>query len=134
MGIVGFDHWVITSGNVERTIAFYRSLGCKIVFEQIPGQEQKRPTIRIGECQKINIHPPETEGRPRIDTANNPTIGSADFCLEWKGAPDELQNMLKEIGIPSIIGPTPKQCAQGIGLSTYIRDPDGNLVELTIYQ
>ncbi len=134
MGIVGFDHWVITSGNVERTIEFYRNLGCKIIFEQIPGQEEKRPTIRIGKYQKINIHPPETEGKPRIDTARIPTIGSADFCLQWKGTPNALANLLKEIGITPIIGPTPKQCSQGIGLSTYFRDPDGNLVELTIYQ
>ena len=134
MGIVGFDHWVITSGNVERTIEFYRSLGCKIVFEQIPGMENKRPTIRIGEFQKINIHPPETEGNPRIDTARNPSIGSADFCIEWKGTSDEIQKLLEENNITPIIGPTQKQCAQGIGLSTYIRDPDGNLVELTIYE
>ena len=134
MGIIGFDHWVITSGNVERTLKFYQNLGCKIAFEQIPGQNHKRPTIRIGQFQKINIHPPEAAEKPGIGTAKTPTIGSADFCVEWQGTLNEIETILKENDITPIIGPTLKQCARGIGMSTYIRDPDGNLVELTIYE
>ena len=134
MGIKSIDHWVITAGDVERTLTFYRKLGFEIVYESIPGESEDRPTIRIGASQKINVHPPSAAANPDEGTAEHPSIGGADFCLVWEGTVQEIQDLLARAGITPVMGPGIRMCAGGPANSTYIRDPDGNLVEFTVYE
>jgi catechol 2,3-dioxygenase-like lactoylglutathione lyase family enzyme len=132
VGVKGFDHWVIVSGNLDRTLAFYAGLGFAIAWETRPGRPDM-PTIRINEAQKINVHGPEWPERPGYRGARRPTIGGADFCLEWEGTPDEVLALLKNNGVTLEVGPSIRTCARGPSTSIYFRDPDENLVELTIY-
>ena len=134
MSVKSIDHWVITAGDVDRTLAFYRKLGFEIVYEQIPGRSQGRPTIRINDSQKINVHPPSSAANPSQGTADHPSIGGADFCLVWEGTVQEIQDLLARNEITPIMGPGTRMCARGPANSTYIRDPDGNLVEFTVYE
>ena len=43
---------------------------------------------------------------------------------------DAIARHLKEVGVDFIEGPVPRYGAHGTGLSIYIRDPEGNVVEL----
>ena len=132
MGVKAIDHWVIVSGNLDRTLAFYASLGFTIAWEPRPGRPDMA-TIRINDAQKVNVHGPEAPARPGYLGARRPTAGSADFCLEWEGTVDEVVALLKRNGIVPEAGPGPRTCAHGQSTSVYFRDPDDNLVELTVY-
>jgi catechol 2,3-dioxygenase-like lactoylglutathione lyase family enzyme len=132
MGITGIDHWVIVAGNVERTLDFYRKLGCTIAWETRPNRPDM-PTIRIGAAQKINVHAAAWPERPGYLGARRPSVGGADFCLEWDGTVQDVVDLLARHGIAIESGPGPRTCARGVSSSVYVRDPDDNLVELTVY-
>jgi catechol 2,3-dioxygenase-like lactoylglutathione lyase family enzyme len=132
MGIKGIDHWVIVAGDLDRTLDFYRRLGFTIAWEQRPGREDMA-TIRINDGQKINVHGPAAPARPGYLGAQHPRVGSADFCLEWEGTVPEILALLEKSGVTPEAGPGPRTCARGVSTSVYFRDPDGNLVELTVY-
>jgi catechol 2,3-dioxygenase-like lactoylglutathione lyase family enzyme len=132
MGIKGIDHWVIVAGDLERTLDFYRRLGFTIAWEKRPGREDMA-TIRINDGQKINVHAPSAPTRAGYLGARQPTVGGADLCLEWEGTVDEILALLRRNGLTPEAGPGPRTCARGASTSVYVRDPDGNLVELTVY-
>ena len=87
MGIKGIDHWVIVAGDLRRTLDFYQKLGFAIAWEKRPGRPDMA-TIRISDAQKINVHGPEAPARPGYLGARQPSVGGADFCLEWAGTGD----------------------------------------------
>ena len=132
MGIKAIDHWVIVAGDLQRTLDFYQRLGFAIAWETRPGRPDMA-TIRINEAQKINVHGPDAPARPGYLGARRPTVGAADFCLEWEGTVDEVLALLKRQGIVPKTGPGPRTCARGLATSVYVRDPDDNLVEFTVY-
>jgi len=132
MGIKGFDHWVMLSGNLERTLDFYSRLGFTIKWEDRPGRP-RMATIRLNEAQKINVHGPDSPERPGYHGARDPTVGAADFCLEWEGTVREVLDLLAEAGVTPEVGPATRTCARGPSTSVYFRDPDENLVEFTVY-
>ena len=88
MSVKGIDHWVIVAGNPDRTLDFYSRLGFTIAWEDRPGRP-RMPTIRINDAQKINVHGPEAPARAGYLGARQPSVGGADFCLEWDGTVDE---------------------------------------------
>ena len=132
MGITGIDHWVIVVADVPRTLAFYERLGLPIAWEKRPGRPDM-PTIRIGKAQKINVHARDWPDGPGYLGAGRPSIGGADFCLEWTGTVQEVVDHLKRSGVTPEVGPSTRTCARGPSTSVYFRDPDDNLVELTVY-
>ncbi len=132
MGVVGIDHWVIVVADVERTLAFYGGLGLEVAWEAREGRPAM-PTIRIGSTQKVNVHAADWPERPGYLGARRPGVGGADLCLVWEGTVQEVLDLLARRGIPVEAGPAPRTCARGPATSTYVRDPDGNLVELTVY-
>ena len=78
---------------------------------------------------KISIHTRKGEFQP---AALNPTYGSQDFCLIV-----DLQTIKQELetqGITSLTDIVERHGAHGVMRSLYIRDPDGNLVELSSYR
>ena len=133
MGVASIDHWVMVVGDVERTLDFYRRLGVEIGSEPRPGGRPPMPTIRIGTTQKINVHARDWPARPGYLGARKPSVGGADFCLVWDGTVQEVLDLLARHGIAGEAGPGPRTCARGVSTSVYFRDPDDNLVELTIY-
>jgi catechol 2,3-dioxygenase-like lactoylglutathione lyase family enzyme len=133
MGIKGFDHWVIVAGDLQRTLRFYEGLGFKIAWEKRPNNRPDMATIRINDAQKINVHGPQDPDRPGYLGARRPSVGGADFCLEWDGTVDEILALLAKNGIKPEAGPGPRSCARGTSTSVYFRDPDDNLIELTVY-
>ena len=98
MGVKGIDHWVIVSGNLERTLDFYTRLGFTIAWEHREGRP-RMPTIRINDAQKINVHGSDWPERTGYHGARRPTVGGADFCLEWEGTVQEVLDLLRKCGV-----------------------------------
>jgi len=133
MAIKSIDHWVIVAGDLPRTLEFYRKLGFTIAWEPRPGRPDMA-TIRINDTQKINVHAPDAPAQVGYLGARRPTAGGADFCVEWDGTVDEVLALLKRNNVVLEAGPGPRTCARGTATSVYFRDPDDNLVELTVYE
>jgi catechol 2,3-dioxygenase-like lactoylglutathione lyase family enzyme len=79
---------------------------------------------------KINLQDKQTETPTK---AMVPTIGAGDFCLISKVPLDEFIAHLQKIGVPIDTGPVQRRGALGPIRSVYLRDPDGNLVEVAEY-
>jgi catechol 2,3-dioxygenase-like lactoylglutathione lyase family enzyme len=89
--------------------------------------EGGRVALRFGR-QKINLHRAGAEIAPH---ARRPTPGSGDVCLLVEGPLDAVERELAAAGIAVELGPVERTGAQGPLRSLYLRDPDGNLVELS---
>jgi catechol 2,3-dioxygenase-like lactoylglutathione lyase family enzyme len=90
----------------------------------------------VGEAAEPAGHGDDPHQRRAEDQrlgARRPSIGGADFCVEWDGTVDEILALLTKNGIKPEAGPGPRSCARGTSTSVYFRDPDDNLVELTVY-
>jgi catechol 2,3-dioxygenase-like lactoylglutathione lyase family enzyme len=78
--------------------------------------------------QKINLHQAGAEFEPKARVA---TVGSGDFCLLSEVPVAEIAEHLAAEGVEIIEGPVAKTGAAGPLISIYLRDPDGNLVEVS---
>ena len=130
MIVEALDHFVIYSGDSERTIAFYKNvLGLEIKFED-EWRAGKYPIfqIRLSPTQFINVHAAGKELHPRAQTA---VPGGADFCFRTPLTPDEVVAHLAMHDVAIVEGPVRRSTADGRpSMSVYFRDGDGNLVEL----
>ncbi|WP_417210331.1 VOC family protein [Antarctobacter sp.] len=119
------DHLVLTVTDMDKTCAFYKDiLGCEIVTFGAG-----RKALRFG-GQKFNLHQAGQEFEPKAKT---PRPGSADLCLITVDPIDDVVTKLQEAGIEIEEGPVTRTGATGAILSVYLRDPDGNLLELSNY-
>lgn len=121
------DHLVLTVADLEKTVQFYTSI-LGMSLEEF-GERRERKALRFGN-QKINLHLKGKEFEPKAKT---PLPGSADLCFIAQTSIEEVQSALKEKGIPIEEGPVKRTGATGPILSIYLRDPDGNLLELSNY-
>lgn len=120
------DHLVLTVADIERTCDFYtRVLGMKVVT--FAGG---RTALSFGR-QKINLHLLGREFEPK---ARQPVDGSGDFCLIAATPLDQAIAHLTAEGVAIELGPVAKTGATGPIRSVYFRDPDGNLVEVSVYE
>jgi catechol 2,3-dioxygenase-like lactoylglutathione lyase family enzyme len=119
------DHLVLTVADPDATVAFYeRVLG----MEGVVFGEGRRALAYAG--GKINLHGAGAEFEPR---AQSPTPGSADLCFEVRQDIPEVVEHLRSCGVEVVEGPVGRAGALGPMTSVYLRDPDGNLVELSKY-
>ena len=122
MMVQGLDHLVLTVTDMARTLAFYtQHLGMTAV------PFGKGRTALVFGTQKINLH---LAGAPPIPHARLPTPGSADLCFLVAEPVAELAMQLREVGVDIELGPVPRTGAGEPLQSIYLRDPDGNLIEL----
>jgi catechol 2,3-dioxygenase-like lactoylglutathione lyase family enzyme len=121
------DHLVLTVADIGATVAFYtRVLGMEAApFTPAGGTE--RMALRFGD-QKINLHPATAPYDPK---AALPTPGSADLCFLTEVPLAAWQAHLEALGVPVEEGPVRRSGATGPILSLYLRDPDGNLIEVS---
>jgi len=116
------DHIVLTVADRERSLRFYRDM----LGLRVETSANGRLALRIGE-QKINIHVCGQEFKPH---AAKPVPGSADFCCITALPVADVAEALEKQGIAIELGPVPRNGSLGPLLSIYLRDPDGNLVEI----
>jgi len=122
MSIRAIDHLVLTVADIDATVEFYEQLGMR---REIFGDG--RVALHFGD-QKLNLHLAGAEIAPH---AREPTPGSADLCFLIDGRLSDLEAALADAGLPIELGPVERTGAQGPIRSLYLRDPDGNLVELS---
>ncbi|MDT8865964.1 VOC family protein [Vibrio fluvialis] len=125
MQISHLDHWVLTVADIDATVAFYSEiLGMTpVTFSE------GRHALSFGN-QKINLHLLGAEFEPKARTVQT---GSADLCFITHTPLDMVIVTLQEHGIEIEEGPVTRTGAVGPIRSVYVRDPDGNLIELSNY-
>jgi len=127
-GIRGIDHVSLPMRHTEQMVAFYRSLGLHVA-------EHPHVVSVYAGNQMINLHRPETWQREGFDLrapAATPPCG--DVCFVWEGSPDALTALLAQAGADVVEGPVPREGGRRARASSfYVRDPDGNLLELMTY-
>jgi catechol 2,3-dioxygenase-like lactoylglutathione lyase family enzyme len=120
------DHFVLTVADLDRTMDFYRRVLGMTPVEFGAG----RHALEFGHS-KINLHVAGHELPPH---ATRPAPGSADICLIAATALPRVIAHLGALDVPLVEGPVTRTGARGDLESVYIRDPDGNLVEISNYR
>lgn len=114
---------VLTVRDLDATVAFYeRVLGMR----RVDFAGGTRVALAFGE-QKLNLH---VHGHEFLPNARDARPGTADFCLLVDAPLDEVIAQLEAEGVAPEHGPDGADGARGTLRSVWIRDPDGNLVEL----
>jgi catechol 2,3-dioxygenase-like lactoylglutathione lyase family enzyme len=122
--IESLDHLVLTVEDLEATCRVYvDGLGMALMRF---GENDSRLALRFGR-QKLNLHQRGREFEPK---AMRPTPGSADLCFLTAQPVETLKAELEAKGFAVIEGPVARSGAIGPLRSIYLRDPDGNLIEL----
>lgn len=119
------DHVIFTVRDVEATCTWYvRVLGTEVLTFG-----DGRKALQVGHC-KLNLHPAGKEYEPK---AAVPGPGTQDICLVTTSPLPAVLDHLKRMSVSIVEGPVPRTGATGPIESVYLRDPDGNLVELAWY-
>ncbi|CAM04671.1 catechol 2,3-dioxygenase-like lactoylglutathione lyase family enzyme [Saccharopolyspora erythraea NRRL 2338] len=119
------DHLVLTVADVDRAVDFYeRILGMRAVT--FSGD---RRAVSFGR-QTIKLHAASELVEP---TATHPVPGSANLCFVTSSAISEVQDQLRACDVRIEEGPVSRTGALGPITSLYLRDPDGNLIEIARY-
>jgi catechol 2,3-dioxygenase-like lactoylglutathione lyase family enzyme len=100
----------------------------KLESFETPGAQ--RLALKFG-AQKINLHEWGREFEPRAHVA---VPGSLDLCFIAERPLDEVIAKLQAARVKIIEGPVKKTGAVGPIRSVYVRDPDLNLVEISVYE
>ncbi|AEB77590.1 VOC family protein [Clostridium botulinum] len=133
MKIRTLDHLVLTVQDINRSIDFYvniLNMDLKIINNEC--------SLFYAD-KKINLHKKPGEFQP---SAKYPVPGSADLCFEVESdnpsatIEDKINNLKNYINGKGLLieqGPVERVGAKGPMKSIYVRDPDKNLIELSIY-
>lgn len=120
--VTGFDHLVLNVADVDRSLAFYAdALG----LEPLRVEEWRRgevgfPSVRLDPSTIIDLlRAPRGEGN--VDHFCLVVAGTDLAALEQSGRFEVEHGVARRWG------------ARGEGTSLYVRDPDGNVVELRSY-
>ncbi|EIF4634574.1 VOC family protein [Salmonella enterica subsp. enterica serovar Typhimurium] len=119
------DHLVLTVSDISTTIRFYEEV---LGFSAVTFKQNRKALI-FG-AQKINLHQQEMAFEPK---ASRPTPGSADLCFITSTPINDVVSEILQAGISIVEGPVERTGATGEIMSIYIRDPDGNLIEISQY-
>ncbi|MFS8097370.1 VOC family protein [Lentzea alba] len=125
MRIDRLDHLVLTVADLTKTIGFYAGV---LGMEEVTFGDGRK-ALKFG-TGKMNLHEAGHEFEPK---ARQAVPGSADLCFITEDKLDDVIATLHEHGIAIIEGPVDRTGATGTIRSVYVRDPDGNLVEISNY-
>lgn len=119
---IGLDHVVLVVADVERSLAWYLD---QVGGEPVRVQEWRRgdvpfPSVRLSADSIIDLVPGERAGQ-NVD----------HLCIVVE--PTDLEAVRESGRFDVLEGPVTRYGARGDGTSLYVRDPDGNTVELRHY-
>ena len=117
------DHLVLTVADVAATCDFYS----RILGMSVETFAEDRKALKFGR-QKINLHQAGHEFEPK---ARHATPGSGDLCFIAETPLADVIAHLQASGIVIEEGPVERTGATGRLRSVYLRDPDGNLIEVS---
>jgi catechol 2,3-dioxygenase-like lactoylglutathione lyase family enzyme len=128
INITHIDHVVIRVNDLERMIAFYQDvLGCKL--ERGPG-EGGLAQLRAGHSLIDLVDASGPLGQQGGDQPDHAAPNMDHVCFQlqpWDA--DAIKEHLERHGIEAD-NVAPRYGATGVGPSMYLRDPEGNTVEL----
>ena len=125
MQINSIDHIVLTVKNIEQTVRFY----CDILGMTAETFAEERVALKFG-TQKINLHQKGAEFKPNAQHADS---GTADICFITATPLEDIVAELNIKGIKTETAIVQRTGSMGAIRSIYLRDPDGNLLELSNY-
>jgi catechol 2,3-dioxygenase-like lactoylglutathione lyase family enzyme len=119
--VIGFDHLVLNVADARRSLGFYvDTLG--LTPERVEAWEAGDapfPSVRVDATTIIDIMELDRRGE-NVD----------HLCLV---VDDDIDALAARSDLHVEVGPVDRWGAQGTARSVYLRDPDGNLVELRRY-
>ncbi|MFI7283277.1 VOC family protein [Micromonospora chersina] len=120
--VTGFDHLVLAVTDVERSLSFYcDTLGLAPVrVDRWRAGEVPFPSVRVNADTIIDL----VRGEPGGSNVDH-------FCLVVE--PLDWVEVVESGVFTVLTGPVPRFGARGTATSIYVRDPDGNTVELRWY-
>ena len=129
ISVAGLDHVVLRVRDLERALAFYRDVLGLAVERELPpeiGLVQLRAGAALVDLVPVDGAIGRQGGAPAGEEGRN----MDHFCLQVEPFEEgALRAHLAKHGVPA--GPTESRYgARGNGPSIYVRDPDGNTVEL----
>ena len=127
--VAGIDHIVLRTTNLQAMLEFYNGiLGCKVERETSPktGLTQLRAGNALIDLVVVDSDLGKLGGGAPTQTENNVD----HFCLQLKPISEkEIKAHLESNGV-EVEDFDDRYGAQGFGKSVYIKDPEGNVVEL----
>ena len=121
------DHVVLTTRDLSSCLRLYTEiLGMKLEKFQTP--TETRMALKFGN-QKINVHEWGREFTPRAHVA---APGTLDLCFIASVPLEKVIEKLQQSDVAIIEGPVMKTGATSKIRSVYVRDPDLNLVEISV--
>ena len=124
MKIKNIDHFVITTQHLWACLDFYVGL---LGMEHHDTNGHHNLYFPSG---KVSIHTRKGEFQP---AAIHPEYGAQDFCLIVDGDLQAVKAELEAKHAPIVSDIVERHGSKGAMQSIYLRDPDGNLVELSSY-
>jgi catechol 2,3-dioxygenase-like lactoylglutathione lyase family enzyme len=121
------DHIVLTTRDLEGCIRFYQDV-LGMTLERFATPQGERLALKFG-SQKINVHEWGREFTPRAHVA---APGTLDLCFIAAVPLDDVIARFEAAGVPILEGPVMKTGAISRIRSVYVRDPDLNLVEVSV--
>lgn len=120
--VEGLDHVALSVADPARSLAWYcEELGLEpIRAEEWHRGEAPFPSVRIDDRTIIDLLPQERMGE-NLD----------HLCLVVSTA--DVDRVMTSGRFVIVDGPGPRFGARGEGISVYVSDPDGNVVELRHY-
>jgi catechol 2,3-dioxygenase-like lactoylglutathione lyase family enzyme len=132
LSIEAIDHIVFNVRDVDASAGWYeRVLGMKRV-DATADDGERRTSMTFGQ-NKINLRPIDASQESWF-TGKAPSAGGQDVCFLVDTRPDAVAAHFRSSGIDIELGPVTKSGAQGPICSVYVRDPDGNLIEVSSYE
>ena len=122
------DHIVLTTRDLAGCIRFYTEV-LGMTLERFRTPTEERLALNFGR-QKINLHEWGREFSPRAHVA---APGTLDLCFIAAVPLEEVVNRLARMSVPILEGPVARTGANGPIRSVYVRDPDLNLIEISVY-
>jgi catechol 2,3-dioxygenase-like lactoylglutathione lyase family enzyme len=123
------DHLVLTTAREGACIDFYtRVLGMQLETFDGGTPPLERRAFKFGN-QKINLH---VQGKELEPKAYLPVPGALDLCFIVQIPLEEVIARLQACNWPILEGPVMRTGATQKIRSVYVRDPDFNLIELSV--
>jgi catechol 2,3-dioxygenase-like lactoylglutathione lyase family enzyme len=123
------DHLVLTTAREADCVDFYtRVLGMQLESFVGGTPPVERRAFKFGN-QKINLHVQGSEFEPK---AHLPVPGALDLCFIVQIPLEDVITRLQACNWPIVEGPVLRTGATAKIRSVYVRDPDFNLIELSV--
>lgn len=121
--LASVDHIVLTTRDLERCLDFYT----RVLGMTLERYGEGRIALKFG-SHKLNVHPPGFDASIK---AAVPTPGSLDLCFLADRPLDQVIAHLERCEVAIEEGPSKRSGARFTIRSVYVRDPDGNLIEIS---